>query len=231
MVYIFWEQSPVSSWHVFFLVSILNNKPCHIPLKWRCPIKKSDHIRLTYLTTIGVGYIEGAFNTTRQLLLLRYSQYFHMYVGNWSTYISLNENWKTNSRITFKVCLEGGVKCLVILDPHKFFCPTGLRRRSEVSFLTLKVWSKIHMQYDRWEACLTQINSTFYQSVMFHFIIISWNLYKISCITSKNWESIIKVPNMLITCNTWESVNMYLGQFHHSKKDVVKWNHVHMLWL
>jgi hypothetical protein len=31
-------------------MSILNYKPCHIPFKDRYPIKKSDHVRPTYLT-------------------------------------------------------------------------------------------------------------------------------------------------------------------------------------
>ena len=37
-----------------FLVSIHNYKPCHIPLKHRCPIKRSDHIiiRLTLVPSL-----------------------------------------------------------------------------------------------------------------------------------------------------------------------------------
>ena len=32
-----------------FLESFLNYKPCRIiPLKWRCPLKESDHIMATY---------------------------------------------------------------------------------------------------------------------------------------------------------------------------------------
>ena len=34
-------------------MSNLNYKPCHIPLKYRCAIKKSDHIRSTYLRLSG----------------------------------------------------------------------------------------------------------------------------------------------------------------------------------
>ena len=32
-------------------MSILDYKPCHIPLKYRCPVKMNDHIRPTCLTT------------------------------------------------------------------------------------------------------------------------------------------------------------------------------------
>lgn len=38
-----------------FLVSIFNNKPRHIPLNYKCPIKKSDPVRFAYLTMFGVG--------------------------------------------------------------------------------------------------------------------------------------------------------------------------------
>ena len=41
--------SYVASLHVSFWVSILDYNSCHIPLMVRCPIKKGDHIRPTYL--------------------------------------------------------------------------------------------------------------------------------------------------------------------------------------
>ena len=42
------------------LVFVLKYKPCCIPLKYRCPIRKSDHIRLTYLSQeIGLSKIVG----------------------------------------------------------------------------------------------------------------------------------------------------------------------------
>jgi hypothetical protein len=44
-----------------FLVSILNYKPCHVPHKHRCPIKKSDyskaHVIKIYCHLFGVGMI------------------------------------------------------------------------------------------------------------------------------------------------------------------------------
>ena len=35
-----------------YLVSIRDNTPCHVPLKYRCPIKKSDHIKPNILHVI-----------------------------------------------------------------------------------------------------------------------------------------------------------------------------------
>ena len=48
MVSLFWAQLNLIMTHVW--VFVLNHKPYHIPLKYRCPIKNSDHIRHTYLT-------------------------------------------------------------------------------------------------------------------------------------------------------------------------------------
>ena len=46
------ERCPTSSNVIVtqvFLASSLNYKPCHIiSLKWRCSLKESDHMRLTY---------------------------------------------------------------------------------------------------------------------------------------------------------------------------------------
>ena len=41
---------------MFFLVSIVKYTPCHIPLKYRCPIKTRDHIWPTYLSHLTSHY-------------------------------------------------------------------------------------------------------------------------------------------------------------------------------
>ena len=45
IVSMFWAHSPTSSSHVFCWVFIFDYKTCHIPLKYRCAMRKSYHIR------------------------------------------------------------------------------------------------------------------------------------------------------------------------------------------
>jgi hypothetical protein len=48
----------VQSWCNKCLFGVHHNyKPCHIPLKYGCPIKKSDHIRLTSSTLVSDGVV------------------------------------------------------------------------------------------------------------------------------------------------------------------------------
>ena len=53
MVCLYFEHIVQCQVTCVFLVSILNNKPCHIPLKYRCSIKSSGQRRPTYLRSCG----------------------------------------------------------------------------------------------------------------------------------------------------------------------------------
>lgn len=64
------------------LVSVLNYKPSHTQLKYSCPLKKTDHIRLTYLRswTFGLNHLHcrrtTLASTSRPVLYLGFASTF-----------------------------------------------------------------------------------------------------------------------------------------------------------
>ena len=81
MVNILWAHNPISNVPHVFLMSILNYKPCCIPLNYRCPIKKSEHIRSTYITPAGFSHVwylqcnQWVFSFSKCFFVFKYWKY------------------------------------------------------------------------------------------------------------------------------------------------------------
>ena len=117
-------------------MSILNYKPCHVLFKYRCPIKRSDYRRPTYLKPISicvfpVALVDLPRRLTSILLLLAAAD---------SLYVNFTERW--NSHLWMSQC-HATDSFIIYSDVYLWADATGNMRVRVSAFFPIEIWPNI----------------------------------------------------------------------------------------